>query len=95
VDDQKPMNPLAASIIRTVVPLAAGVLTAWLAKIGLGLDNPTVTSLLTGLFSAAYYIGVRLLEHFRSSKWGWLLGVANPPVYPKRPLRLGRIPELG
>ncbi len=76
------IDPVTASVIRTCVPLAAGVAITQLADLGLHLDNATVTAIVTALFTAGYYVAARALEHYRSAKWGWLLGVPRAPVYP-------------
>lgn len=82
MEDQKPVNPLAASLIRTAVPVVAGVLLAWLTKAGFKIDSDLVTAAITGAFTMAYYTAVRVFEHLSSSKWGWLLGKPVKPVYP-------------
>lgn len=75
------MNTLLASIIRTLVPLAVGQVTAWLLLVSIVLDEPTKAALgtfLGGLITAVYYLIVRLLEQ----RWpgiGVLLGLAKSP----------------
>ena len=76
------------SLIRTYVPLGVGVVASWLATKGLGLDAQTqagVIALLTGLITALYYTGVRLLETRYPAIGRVLLGlgVKAKPVYLK------------
>ena len=51
-----------ASVIRTVVPMVVGVIVGQAARIGLGLDEGAVTSIVTALIGAAYYGLARLVE---------------------------------
>lgn len=69
------------SIIRTVVPVLAGLLITLALKAGIHLESDAVTSLVTSLVTAAYYVVVRLLERYVSPKLGWLLGMATEPDY--------------
>lgn len=70
--------------IRTLVPMAVGVLVTLLAtRLGIVLDEQTSTGLVTfatGLISAGYYVGAKALEK-RWPKAGWLLGSPKAPVY--------------
>ena len=68
------------SILRTLVPLAVGYLLAWPAARWLGLTEEQVTSLITVVITAAYYLAVRALEQL-APQFGWLLGYASPPRY--------------
>lgn len=71
------------SAIRTLVPFVVGVVTAWLTRRGITLDDDVVgilTLVLEGLFGMAYYLAVRGLEHL-NYRFGWLLGYARMPVY--------------
>ena len=80
-----PGGGLAISIIRTVTPAAAGLLIAWGVRQGIpgagGARGP-LTEVLTAVFTAAWYAVARLLEHYVSGRFGWLLGAPRPPVYP-------------
>lgn len=80
---------MAPSIVRTVVPYIVGYLIyivgALLLRAGVdvdlsGLSNFLEQVLIVGL-SAVYYVIARWLERNRSSKWGWLLGTNQQPVY--------------
>lgn len=75
------MNPLIASIIRTLVPLLAGHLLALLAAVGLNLDTAgqgALTDWLGVTLSGVYYVVVRLVET-KVPAVGWLLGLAKSP----------------
>jgi uncharacterized membrane protein len=73
------------SLIRTWVPIAVGVVIAWLTAHGVSTD-PTVSAGFvagfTGLLSGAYYALVRLLEA-KFPFLGVLLGVPKSASYPK------------
>lgn len=77
------MSDLVTSFIRTVVPMIVGSVAGFLASKGVNLDPETTAALatfLSGLFSALYYIIVRVLEE----KWpnaGILLGSKKTPIY--------------
>jgi len=68
------------SILRTGVPLLVGYFLAWPAARWFGLTEEQVTSLITIVISALYYLTVRLLEQV-APRFGWLLGYASKPVY--------------
>jgi hypothetical protein len=78
------MNDIVASFIRTIVPSIVAVLADWLAHWGLNLDANGMHGLeafLITLFTAGYYLTVRLFETYVHPKFGWLLGYAKQPVY--------------
>jgi hypothetical protein len=68
------------SILRTGVPLLVGYFLAWPAARAFGLTEDQVTSLITIVITALYYLAVRLLEQVRP-QFGWLLGYASVPKY--------------
>jgi hypothetical protein len=68
------------SILRTLVPLAVGYFAAWPVAKALGLTEDQVTSLITAVITAVYYLLVRALEQAWPQA-GWLLGYAAKPVY--------------
>lgn len=73
------------SWIRTIVPTIVGNLLSWipLGEI-LKNDGQITASLISGLtllFTAIYYIFIRILEAKVSSKFGWLLGYPAEPKY--------------
>jgi hypothetical protein len=72
---------LLTSIIRTVVPVVVGVVSAFAASKGFSIDETAVTSMLTVAFTTVYYTTVRALESFVSTKWGRLLGRRSAPFY--------------
>ena len=75
------MNPFAASLIRTVVPIAVGAVLSWLALISLHVDAEGAAGLsafLTALLTGSYYALVRLVET-KVPQVGWLLGLAKSP----------------
>lgn len=69
------------SLVRTVVPLIVGFLIS--LSFMRGVDQDSLTELVTLLVTAAYYIIVRLLEHYVSGSFGFLLGWPSPPQYQK------------
>ncbi|MET4780795.1 hypothetical protein [Glaciihabitans sp. UYNi722] len=73
-----------SSIVRTFVPIIVGAVVAFLVSAGINLDGQfevLLTTLLTGVFTAIYYLLVRIFEVYVSPKFGWLLGLAKPPAY--------------
>jgi len=70
-----------ASLWRTFVPVVVGIVSAYLAKIGLDLDEQAVELWLAGSFTTVYYGLFRYLEARFGAKWGWLLGLARAPQY--------------
>ena len=75
------MNPLVASVIRTLVPVAVGQVSSWLLLVNVDLTPDARTGLgafLGGLLTAIYYVGVRIIEQ----QWpgvGVLLGLPKSP----------------
>lgn len=73
---------LWASVIRTVVPIVVGAVLGWFTAVNIPVDpefEGTLTTLLTAVLTAAYYVAVRLFETYISPKLGWLLGYAKSP----------------
>lgn len=83
------MPNLFVSIMRTLVPLVAGLILTWAAQLGLPLDEATTTPYVTAALTAAYYLVFRGLEELAERmSWqplqtlaGILLGWARPPQY--------------
>ncbi len=75
------MNQLALSLWRTCVPYIVAFVVLQAARLGLHLDNGTVTSALTTGFGTVYYAAFRYLEQRFGARWGWFLGAARPPSY--------------
>lgn len=74
---------LWASIVRTLVPIIVGSVTAWLVGIGFPAGEEfegLLTAVLTLAFGGLYYTVVRLLETYVTPKFGWLLGLAKAPA---------------
>lgn len=76
---------MLASAVRTFTPILVAFLVKVFALGGIQLDNATAEQFVTGLISIlialVYYLGVRALERFKSTKFGWLLGFPAAPVY--------------
>jgi hypothetical protein len=75
------MYELALSLWRTCVPYIVAFLGVQVARLGLHIDNATVTSALTTGFGTGYYAVFRYLERSGGTRWGWFLGAARPPSY--------------
>lgn len=81
------MYQYVISLVRQGVPIVVGLLAALLVKWGFDpsfMDSTTITVFVAGLFGEAYYAIFRKLELKYGKKWGWLLGVARPPLYPAK-----------
>jgi hypothetical protein len=81
------MKALWDSIVRTLVPVIVGAVLTWVTTLGVELDpefEGALTLVITAVFTAVYYIAVRLLETHVTPKLGWLLGSAKQPDYFKR-----------
>ena len=76
-----PLYSVAASLWRTVVPYLVSFAVVQLARLGLHIDDATLTTTLVGGFGTAYYGIFRALEERFGSRWGWALGLAKPPNY--------------
>jgi hypothetical protein len=83
------MNNLFVSFIRTAVPVVAGLVLTWAARLGLDLDDATTTMYVMAGLTASYYAVFRLLEEL-ADRMAWgplqtlagiLLGWARPPQY--------------
>lgn len=78
---------MLSSIIRTAVPVIAGVLLGWAAKIGLDLPGDAVTEIVTVVLTTAYYAAARFIEQTWPRLGNGLLSlglVRRTPVYIKR-----------
>lgn len=77
------MTDYVTSLIRTGVPVVAGIILTWLATRGLTLDGATgdaLATLLQGVLTALYYVVSRGLE-VRFPQLGFLLGISKTPTY--------------
>lgn len=76
------------SVMRTVVPLVAGVAITALARVGVDFGSEATTSVATAVVAGVYYTLFRLLERIAPTGgtaeklFGFLLGFTRPPVYP-------------
>ncbi|MDX2667379.1 hypothetical protein [Streptomyces stelliscabiei] len=83
------MSNVFVSFMRTLVPVVAGVVLGWAARLGLDLDDVQVTTSVTAALTVAYYALFRGLEEVAERmSWqplqtlaGVLLGWARPPQY--------------
>lgn len=72
------------SILRTVVPMVVALILGQAARIGLGLDEGAVTTIVTAVIGFAYYGVIRLLEERFPALGRWLLALGftgKKPVY--------------
>jgi hypothetical protein len=72
-----------ASLWRTLVPYLVSFVAVQLARLGIDLDDATLTAALVGGFGTVYYAAFRLAEQRLGQGWGWFLGLARPPQYPR------------
>lgn len=89
------MPNLFVSLMRTLVPIVAGLALTWAARVGLDLDEATATAYVTAALTAGYYAAFRLLEEL-AERMAWrplqllagvALGWARPPAY-ERPVEM-------
>lgn len=80
------IGALAASIIRTVVPILLGGLLGWLSTLGIEFDAETSAALtnaviigVTAAVTMIYYVVVRLIEQ-KFPQIGILLGLKKAPA---------------
>lgn len=72
------MNDLLISIRRTLVPMVVGLVGgSFLAPY---VDSDALEKVVTGVVTAVYYVGLRLIES-RLPGAGVLLGARKQPVY--------------
>ena len=75
---------MLASILRTCVPVIAGVLLGWAAKVGLDLPPGAVTEIVTVVLTTVYYAAARYVEQTSPKLGNGMLsaGLARrTPVY--------------
>ncbi|MFF7454616.1 hypothetical protein [Kitasatospora sp. NPDC008115] len=75
------MYQLTLSLWRTCVPYVVAFLVVQGARLGIRLDDASVTAALVTGFGTVYYAAFRYLEHRFGTSWGWFLGAARPPSY--------------
>ncbi|MEU1552092.1 hypothetical protein ABZ517_05145 [Streptomyces scabiei] len=71
------------SLWRTAVPAIVGWVAALLARIYIDVDEQALALSLVAAFAIVYHGVFRLLEAKVSPAFGWFLGLARPPAYPK------------
>ncbi|GAA1415355.1 hypothetical protein GCM10009639_69380 [Kitasatospora putterlickiae] len=76
------MYRLTLSLWRTCVPYVVAFLVVEAARLGIELDDASVTAALVTGFGTVYYAAFRFLEERFGASWGWFLGAARPPSYP-------------
>lgn len=74
-------SDLAKSYVRTVVPIVVGAIITWALRHGVDLNG--YAWLVEAAVTATYYTAFRLAEHYLSRQFGWLLGAAGGPRYPR------------
>lgn len=85
------MKAIWDSLVRTYAPWIVSLIVGWLTSFGIPLDSELAPTISAAVFlgaGALYYLVVRLLETYVSPKFGWLLGLAKPPVYPTPPEKI-------
>ncbi|MEV0660117.1 hypothetical protein ACIBI3_02410 [Actinomadura luteofluorescens] len=87
-----------ASIVRTVVPMVVGVIVGQAARIGLDLDQATVTSIVTVVAGYVYYHAARLLEEHYPAAGRVLLALgltsATNPTYSRTAVAGEKLPPV-
>jgi hypothetical protein len=78
----------AKANVRTIVPFIVGAIITYALKRGVDLHGYAFA--LTTVVGAVYYAVVRALERYVTPKFGWLLGLAQQPVYAKVSTRKDR-----
>jgi uncharacterized membrane protein YfcA len=71
-------DDLLVSIRRTLVPMIVGLVAG--SFLGPYVDPDSLEKVVTGLVTAVYYVGLRLLEG-RNPAFGVLLGAKKQPTY--------------
>ena len=75
---------MVPGFIRTVVPVVVGAFIAWVMSV-FGVDiteyGEAITGALIVVLTGAWYVLFRFLERNISPRWGWLLGLADQPIY--------------
>lgn len=69
------------SILRTIVPVIVALLVRWGVRDWLGVDDATLTGVVTVLVTGVYYVAVRVAEKYLPAA-GWALGYPAAPTYP-------------
>jgi hypothetical protein len=75
------LTDFAKSHCRVIVAAVVGFVISYALRHGADLSN--YQGALTTVLTVAYYALVRILERYVTPKFGWLLGLAQQPVYAK------------
>lgn len=78
-------NNVYVSIKRTLIPMLVGSILAGLTALGLDVDPEAVLTVLTGIYSSAYYLLARYLESKNPVYGKILLGADTTPLYLEAP----------
>jgi len=73
------------SIKRTLIPVLVGSILAALTALGLDVDPEALLTVLTGIYSSAYYLLARYLEAKNPTIGKILLGSDTTPLYLEGP----------
>ena len=65
------------NVIRTIIPVAAGLLVGWAAKVGLNISADLALIIVTIVATAVYQSTARWLEVHVSPVWGRILLAAG------------------
>lgn len=79
-------KPLFDSLVRTFVPIIVGLVAALFVTWNIEVDpqfNELLAVSLASFFTFVYYAVARILEVYVKPRFGWLLGLAKAPEYPK------------
>lgn len=74
-------GPARPGLVRTAVPIILALLVQQGIDLTGWIDNTTLTIVVSAVVTWLYYLGVRILERFSTTKWGWLLGWPQAPTY--------------
>lgn len=84
-----------SSLVRSLVPLLAGLILTQALRLGVHLDQGAVTDVVQAAVTGLYYAAFRWAETHLGPAWGWFLGLARPPQYPAKSARAQPSKEVG
>lgn len=86
-EPQTSASTIPPSLIRTLIPLLAGLLGTFLVdKLGVPVNGEVAGALVTSGIAYTYYAVARFLEVYGSDRWGYILGFRKLPLYATPPL---------